>query len=165
MVQTKKPIKDEDDFLEDNPFKRQLDISQNPFNSINHEAMLYEVLMKKEENKVKLLTDFISNKLQKTEITKSERKILPILEILAYTPFPDIADNSINPDSKPITPAKRKELFKEFEIPFLQKFLIRYGEYGIPVNRKGRKEEVEVFKSFLSDSLEINQKDNKSNFQ
>lgn len=115
----------------------------------NPDALLYDALIKMNDTKAEIVTKFLSDKIQKTEITASERKIIPLMNLLANTPFPSIIKNCKN----------KKEIEKtlaEFEVPFLQNFLAAYMRLGIPVKRQGRKEEVKALQSYLmGDGLEI----------
>jgi len=96
------------------------------------------------EAKVKFVEKFLSNKLQKTEITQIERYNIPALLLIAKNPLP-----RSKRDSKP-------GIIKEWGIPELDKFIGIYLDFGIPVNRKGRKEEVKVLCSMLkTDNQEI----------
>jgi hypothetical protein len=141
--------------LDDNIFKKQIQFAQLSSNESDINLVLLEMLEKREDNKKEILQKFLANDLQKTEISVSERKIIPVLEILAFTPFPDILTSSINPDEKPLNKKEKEKVLKEFQLPFLIHYLDRYRELGIPLKRKGRSEEVEVMKGFLSENFEL----------
>lgn len=105
-----------------------------------------------EKKKIELVEKFLSDKLQKTEINKTERKVIPILYQLANNPFP-------------ISSNKNKNM-KRFKIDFLNTYLENYIKLGIPLDRKGRKEEVAIMKSLLSysDYTEMDLSENKTPF-
>lgn len=97
-----------------------------------------------QKKKVEILETFVSgNVYQKTEITAGERKILPVLNIMATSPFPSLVK-------------RHPELKEALEMPTLTTYLKDYLTFGIPVGRKGRKEEVEILRTlFNNDSSSI----------
>lgn len=157
--------KEKPEILEDNIFKKEIQFAQLGSNGSDVNEALIMMLQQREDNKKEVLLKFLANDLQKTEISHSERKLIPVLEILAFNPFPDITTCSINPNEKTLTPKQKEKLESEFQLPCLIHYLHRYNELGIPLKRKGREEEVEVLKGFLSEDLEIKPTGNKTNFQ
>jgi hypothetical protein len=105
-----------------------------------------ERLVKLEEDKNEIVKQFLSSDLQKTEISKSERKLLPLLKIIADNPFPTLTKH-------------RPEKQKEMSIPALSEFVDKYLKLGIPLNRKGRKEDVKILQSMYSQPLELQEED------
>lgn len=114
------------------------------------ETSIADVLQEQQRLKAETIQKFLSSDTQKTEITASERKVIPLLKQLALNPFPDIAQHL------PID--KQQEILREFEIPYLLEWTDQYITLGIPVGRKGRKEEVDVLKSYLEDDIDIKTK-------
>ena len=92
-----------------------------------------------EKQKIKLAEKFLSSDIQKTEINNSERKLIPLLRLLASNPF-GLPEKDVG----------------EYEHKELKIFLDEYLMLGIPLNRKGRKEEVSVMTSLFNSSPEIN---------
>jgi len=93
-------------------------------------------ILELEKEKTKIAEKFLSEGVtQKTEISKNERMLLPILYSIATDPFT-------------ISKKVCKKL-ENYEIQSLHTFLDLYFKLGIPLNRKGRKEEVEVLRSLL----------------
>jgi len=93
-----------------------------------------------EKERLKLAEKFLSEGInQKTQINKTERFLLPLIKIIANNPFP----------------LSRKKCIKlrNFKIDVLNLWLNEFYELGIPLDRKGRKEEVEVLKSALSSEI------------
>ncbi len=91
--------------------------------------------------RLKLGEQFLSSDItQKTEITPEQRLLLSLIEILAS-----------NPLSLSSKKCSKLRSYK-FELKPLREFLNMFYTLGIPVNRKGRKEEVEVLKSLFNDS-------------
>jgi hypothetical protein len=89
-----------------------------------------------EQQKIALGEKFLSEDItQKTEISKQERLLLPLLYIIAHKPFP--------------LSSKQCKKLQNYKINVLILYLEQYYKLGIPLNRKGRKEEVEVLKSLF----------------
>lgn len=108
--------------------------------STKQESVLEDKLAELEEKKIELVEKFVSTDIQKTEVTKSERKLLPLMRLLSENPF------------------KLHETKKgEFKNEDLSSFLMEYLQFGIPLDRKGRKEEVEVMQSLFNQDVEIQQ--------
>lgn len=97
-----------------------------------------EVLAAKEREKIELAKEFLTGGLQKTEVSQSERKLIPLMFIMANNPFnlPTTKDNT----------HKHREL---------ESFLIDYLKFGIPLGRKGRDEEVKIMQSLLGQEQHI----------
>lgn len=102
---------------------------------------LEQELAELERQKIKLAEKFLSSDIQKTEINTSERKLIPLLRLLANNPF-----------NMPETDGDT-EKFQHHE---LKEFLSEYLMLGIPLNRKGRKEEVSVMTALFNSQNEIN---------
>lgn len=99
---------------------------------------LTEELAKREREKIEIVKKFLSNGIQKTDITATERKLIPLMYILAYNPF-DLPD-------------PEKHVHQE-----LAGFIHQYIELGIPTGRKGRAEEVQILQSLFAQNTEIKQ--------
>lgn len=96
---------------------------------------LDEALAEERREKIELAKAFMSEEMQKTELTRGERKMLPLLRIMAINPF---GSN------------KMSHIHNE-----LDAFIDEYLAYGISVNRAGRKEEVAVLQGLFRDQAEI----------
>lgn len=121
------------------PENNELDQMLQPINTTEGSG-IEDKLAELEEKKLDMVEKFISSDIQKTEISKSERKLLPLVRLLSENPF------------------KLKEVKKgEFKNDDLSTFLLEYIQFGIPLDRKGRKEEVEVMQSVFQQDMEIKQ--------
>lgn len=122
------------------PENNELDQILQPINT-SQEDGLEQRLAELEQKKIDLVEKFVSDDIQKTEISKSERKLLPLMRLLSENPF------------------QLKETKKgEFKNEDLSTFLMEYIQFGIPLDRKGRKEEVEVMQSLFNQDVEIEEK-------
>lgn len=99
---------------------------------------LDKALAEERKEKIEIAKNFMSSPLQKTEISATERKLLPLLRIMARAPFGT---------------TKAKYQHKE-----LTEWTKEYITFGIAVNRKGRGEEVEILKGLFSESLEVDKR-------
>lgn len=89
---------------------------------------LAELMYEREKVKVEILKEFTPSSLKaKSEVTVLERYNFARLELLS-SPFKNI----------------------EYDNKFLRKFIENYLEYGISLNRQGRKETKEVIQSFYN---------------
>lgn len=95
---------------------------------------LDEALAEERREKLDMARKFMANELQKTELTASERKLIPLLRIMARSPF-----------------GSRKPRFQHKE---LSEWVKEYIEFGVAVNRKGRGEEVAVLKGLFAENIE-----------
>lgn len=95
---------------------------------------LDEALAAERREKLDMARKFMANDLQKTELTASERKLVPLLRIMARSPF-----------------GSRKPRFQHRE---LSEWVKEYIEFGVAVNRKGRGEEVAVLKGLFAENVE-----------
>lgn len=105
--------------------------------------------------KTNITDKFLASKIQKTEVRKDHRVVIPIMNMLAKKPFPNIACHIVDPERK-------EEIENEFTIDYLSDFIEGFIEYGIPVDRKGRKEEVEVLSAYLRQQEQGVQMDTKN---
>ena len=97
-----------------------------------------EMLAAREQEKMELAREFLTGGLQKTEVSQSERKLIPLMFIMANNPFNlPVTENNDH---------KHKEL---------ESFLVDYLKFGIPLGRKGRNEEVEIMKSLFGQEQHI----------
>lgn len=121
------------------PENNELDQILQPINTTEGEG-IEDKLAELEQKKIDLVEKFVSTDIQKTEISKSERKLLPLMRLLSENPFQ-------------LKETKRGE----FKNEDLSTFLMEYLQFGIPLDRKGRKEEVEVMQSLFNQDVEIQQ--------
>ena len=106
------------------------------------------------EMEIKVLLKFLSSDRQKTQITADQRLIISILDGFALNPYPI---------SQAI--CKRLEINfnkDEFTIDFLQEFLKYFIEYGIPLDRAGRAEEVKVLEGYFKAQRQDDENDKKN---
>lgn len=106
-----------------------------PIGSAATSNELDKALAEERKEKIELAKNFMSSPLQKTEISATERKLLPLLRIMARAPF-----------------GTSKVRFQHKE---LAEWTKEYISFGIAVNRKGRGEEVKILQGIFSESLEI----------
>lgn len=98
---------------------------------------LDKALAEETRERLEMAKQFMASQLQKTELTASERKLVPLLRIMARSPF-----------------GSRKPRFQHRE---LSEWVKEYIEFGIAVNRKGRSEEVAVLKGMFGQNIEYDQ--------
>ncbi len=112
-----------------------------------------EVRMK--EMEIELLGKFLSSTRQKTQVTSDERILIGVLDGYARNPYPisqDICRRLKIPFS-----------LEDFRLDFLEDFLKCFIEYGIPLDRNGRSEEVKVLTSYFMAQHEEQNQDKKIN--
>lgn len=84
---------------------------------------------------------YLSSGRQKTEISVSERILISLLYQIAENPF-RISEKIARKRGIPFDPSK-------YVNTFFKEVLDAYIEFGIPLNRKGRKEDGEVLSSYF----------------
>ncbi len=84
---------------------------------------------------------YLSSERQKTEISVSERIVLSLLYEIAENPF-KTSEKIAKQRGIPFDSAK-------YVNSFFKNILDAYVEFGIPLNRKGRKEDGEVLSSYF----------------
>ncbi len=98
--------------------------------------------IKIKEMELEVLRKFLASDRQKTQITHDERILIAVLDGYAKNPYPISSD---------ICTRLRINFNKAgFELSFLSKFLECFIEFGIPLDREGRKEEVKVLNSYFN---------------
>ena len=115
-------------------------------NNISGSDMFLMEYSEIQKEKLEVLKKFVSDGIQKTEINVGERKLLPSLFLMAQNPFPSITKKY--KDSHP-------EILKDLELQGLSEYLDKYMVLGVPVGRKGRKEEVQILQSLFHNDSEI----------
>lgn len=145
----------EDDIkVSENPIEFQMKTAQAPRSEIE---AITDAQLQIHKEKTNITDKFLASRLQKTEVKKDHRVIIPILKMLATNPFPNIACHIGDP-------VKRAAIEAEFHIDYLAEFIEGFIEFGIPVDRKGRKEEVEVIGAYLrqqESGVQVDQKQNR----
>lgn len=136
VTKIKKPAQDKSTTVSDLNFIEEM--LQPPKQDRPDTDSLAEELAKREREKIEIAKQFLSNGIQKTDITPTERKLIPLMYILAYNPF-DLPD-------------PEKHVHQE-----LAGFIQQYIDLGIPTGRKGRAEEVQILQSLFAQNTEINQ--------
>ena len=110
-----------------------------------------------EKQRLRLAEKFLSDDItQKTEIDTDERVLLPLIQILADDPYTisrRVATSKDNPYHCSREPQKSQNRH-------LQSFLSLYFKLGVPVGRKGRKEEVSVLQAALQPNPQLTEQPN-----
>lgn len=136
----------------DNVIERALKEIPNDKSEIDPNLAMLHGIMDIMSEKTKLVEKFMSSEELKTQLKASEQKLIPMLEILADNPFPEMINH---------TP----KLQKEFRSPELTIFLSRYIVFGLAVERRGRKEDMEAIKSLNENDMDLIMKGNRNNNQ
>ncbi len=107
--------------------------------------------IKIKEMELEVLRKFLSSDRQKTQITTDERILIGVLDGYSKNPYPISADIC----------EKLHIAFDAsgFKLKFLSEFLACFIEFGIPLDREGRKEEVKVLNSYFNAQNEENTKE------
>lgn len=100
------------------------------------------MLLELEKQKLEMAKIFMSDTLQKTQVNVGERKLLPLMHILANNPF-----------------AVAERVRGQYKHKELTSFMSQYLSLGIPLDRKGRLEEVRVMESLLGKDMELKQEE------
>lgn len=117
-------------------------------------------LVEVEKERIRLAEKFLSDDItQKTEIGKDERVILPLIEILSEDPYA-ISRKIANSENNPYRCRTQPQKYPD---DHLKSFLKLYFKLGVPMDRKGRREEVSVLQSALQPSQQIVQDQNQKN--
>lgn len=133
--------------MSENKFEQDL----NPEGIKNLNQEIYEL----EKLKWNTVSQYISReKEQKTELTKQERLILPLLEIIAERPY-NISEKIKYDKNNPFHIKKECDKIKRKCEP-MRLFLDHYYKMGIAVDRKGRSEEKDVLTASLGNNTSLN---------
>lgn len=138
--------------MPDNMIERALKEIPNDKSEIDPNLAMLHGIMDIMSEKTKLVEKFMSPDELKTQLSASERKLVPILAILADNPFPEMISHS-------------PKLQKEFRSHELEIFLSRYLELGLAVNRKGREEDKDAIISLSDSDMDLIMKGNRNNNQ
>jgi hypothetical protein len=138
--------------MSDNVIERALKEIPNDKSEIDPNLAMLHGIMDVMSEKTKLVEKFMSPEELKTQLSASERKLVPILAIVADNPFPEMISHS-------------PKLKKEFQSTELKIFLSRYIELGLAVERKGRKEDMEAIRSLNENDMDLIMKGNRNNNQ
>jgi hypothetical protein len=98
--------------------------------------------IKIKEMELAVLARFLSSDRQKTQITSDERVLIGVLDGYSNNPYPISAMIC----QKLGIPYQQTD----FTLDFMKEFLKCFIEYGIPVDRNGRTEEVKVISSYFA---------------
>lgn len=132
----------EDNIL--NVFQEQME-KQKEF-GLSYEKALLEI----EKLRLKLADKFIPDDIdQKTELSQSERIIISILEYIAENPYS--ISEKLNNDTNYAYHCSKT--YPDYKITPLKIWIRNYLKYGLSVNRKSRKESVEVMRSALQKEI------------
>lgn len=109
--------------------------------------------IEKKKLDIAMLKLFMSTDRQKTQITPDERILISVLDVMSDDPYPisrEICEKNKIPFSQ-----------QNFKLDFLKEFLNDFIEYGIPVGRQGRNEEVKVLTSYFEAQRQEQKDENK----
>jgi len=135
--------------MDDNSIENALNAIQPP--SDDGQQALIMAAVKAIGDKNKSLEKFLSPEDLMTQITPSERKLIPLLQYTAVNPFPRLLDWS-----KEHNPPKiHAKIVSEMHSKSLDNFLSKYLKYGLAVSRTGRKEDLEALKQYLAESTDM----------
>lgn len=134
----------------DNIIEKALKEIPDDSNKIDPNLAMLHGIMDIMSERTKLVDKFMSPEKLKTQLSASERKLIPTLAIIADNPFPEMI-------------TKSPELKKDFVSHELETFLAAYIELGIAVDRKGRKEDKDAIMSLNENDLDLIMKQNKTN--
>lgn len=128
--------------------------------NIDAQTILMAGLVEMMGQKSEVIKEYLSDSRYKTEITESQRKLLPTMVYFANMPYPSLLEHTITrmlrqkKTNKQIT-VKCDELLKEFKLGVVTNFVDDFLSYGIAVKRKGRKEDGDAIGAFMDENIEI----------
>lgn len=128
--------------------------------SLDAQTILMAGLVEMMGQKSEVIKEYLSESRYKTEITESQRKLLPTMVFFANMPYPSLLEHTIarmlrlNNTGDEIT-AKCDELLAEFKLDVVINFVDDFLAYGIAVKRKGRKEDGDAIGAFMDENIEV----------
>lgn len=128
--------------------------------ALDAQTILMAGLVEMMGQKSEVIKEYLSDSRYKTEITESQRKLLPTMVFFANMPYPSLLEHTIarmirlNKTEDEIT-GKCKSLIKEFKLDVVINFVDDFLSYGIAVKRKGRKEDGDAIGAFMDENIEV----------
>jgi len=139
-------------------------------NNVDMMAVVLAGIMENSHEKIEVIKQFLSAEKFKTEITDSQRSLLPTMSYLAAVPFKSsiehhvkrlyiLKEQGIKINGKLITDQyieeSGKQLSDQLTLDILNNFITQFLELGIAVKRSGRKEDMEAIASMMSEVQQI----------
>lgn len=128
--------------------------------ALDAQTVLMAGLVEMMGEKSDVLKSYLSDSRYKTEITESQRKLLPTMVFFANMPYPSLLEHTIarmirlDKTDDEIT-EKCNALIKEFKLDVVINFVDDFLELGIAVKRKGRKEDGDAIGAFMDENIEV----------
>ena len=128
--------------------------------AIDAQTVLMAGLVEMMGQKSEVIKEYLSDSRYKTEITESQRKLLPTMVFFANMPYPSLLEHTIvrmlrlKKTDKQIK-AKCAELLEEFKLDVVINFVDDFLSLGIAVKRKGRKEDGDAIGAFMDENIEV----------
>jgi hypothetical protein len=128
--------------------------------AIDAQTVLMAGLVEMMGQKSEVIKEYLSDSRYKTEITESQRKLLPTMVFFANVPYPSLLEHTIarmlrlKKTDKQIK-AKCAELLEEFKLDVVINFVDDFLSLGIAVKRKGRKEDGDAIGAFMDENIEV----------
>lgn len=128
--------------------------------NIDAQTILMAGLVEMMGQKSEVIKEYLSDSRYKTEITESQRKLLPTMVYFANMPYPSLLEHTISrmlrmkKTPKQIT-TKCDELLDEFKLGVVINFVDDFLSLGIAVKRKGRKEDGDAIGAFMDENIEV----------
>ena len=136
---------------------------------IDANTLVLSGIIENMNSKTEVVKQFLSDDMFKTEITSSQRKILPVMALYANMPYSSCIEFNFNKlmymknhnikfDNIVITDEfieiYIKKLIEELRIKVLSNFVLDFLKYGIAVNRNGRKEDIRAIGSLMQETID-----------
>ena len=128
--------------------------------NIDAQMVLMAGLVEMMGQKYEVVKEYLSDSRYKTEITESQRKLLPTMVFFANMPYPSLLEHTIlrmkrlNKTDKQIKKECMK-LLEEFKLSVVINFVDDFLSLGIAVKRKGRKEDGDAIGAFMDENIEV----------
>lgn len=128
--------------------------------ALDAQTILMAGLVEMMGQKSEVIKEYLSDSRYKTEITESQRKLLPTMVFFANMPYPSLLEHTIarmlrlDKTEAEIT-VKCDELLREFKLDVVTNFVTDFLELGIAVKRKGRKEDGDAIGAFMDENIEV----------
>jgi len=128
--------------------------------AIDAQTVLMAGLVEMMGQKSEVIKEYLSDSRYKTEITESQRKLLPTMIFFSNMPYPSLLEHTIarmlrlRKTDKQIK-KKCGELLEEFKLNVVINFVDDFLSLGIAVKRKGRGEDGKAIGAFMDENIEI----------
>lgn len=135
-------------------------IPQTNNQALDAQTVLMAGLVEMMGQKSEVIKEYLSDSRFKTEITTSQRKLLPTMVFFANMPYPSLIEHTISRMlrlNKPPTEITQKcdQLLDEFKLDVVINFVDNFLSLGVAVDRKGRKEDGDAIGAFMDENIEI----------